>query len=175
MRTSHKRIHELINEEKASLTDEELFSSKAYAAYHTDITEVATNRYKRRIKVITTWDESPNSFVAYTDNKTIHINCGNSLTQDYPTRLLKHLSIIGLNAHETGHNLYTDFEVLKLFMQAVDNQTVYPKVPTGLEEDDEEQLNDYLECLKENDDISKCLIKYVLHSIANILEDVVRP
>lgn len=95
MRTSHKRIYELIREEKATLTDRELFDSKAYAAYLTDITEAATNRYIRHIKVETCWDESPGSFVAYTDNKVTHINCGNRLTAEYPTRILKHLSLIG--------------------------------------------------------------------------------
>lgn len=172
MRTSHKRIHELIREEKATLTDRELFDSKAYAAYLTDITEAATNRYRRHIKVKTCWDESPGSFVAYTDNKVTHINCGNRLTAEYPTRILKHLSLIGFNAHETGHSLYTDFEVLKVFMQAVDNNTVYPSIPADLDEDDTDKLNEYLEYLKTCDEKAKCIIKYVLHSLANIVEDV---
>ena len=33
----------------------------------------------------------------------------------------------------------------------------------------------YLEVLKEKDEKVICIIKYVLHSIANILEDCVRP
>lgn len=171
MRTSHKKIHQLIADEKSKITDEEFFSSKAYAAYLMDIAEVATNRYKRKIKVRTRWDQTPGADVAYTDNRIIDINCGNCITSDYPTRELKHISLIGIVGHEIGHILYTDFTKLGLFMQAVDNKTMYPSKPNDLEDYEQENLEKYLEVLNEHDEKSICVLKYVLHSIANILED----
>jgi len=44
MRTSHRQIRKRILEEKSKITDEEFFSSKAYRAYLTDISEAATRR-----------------------------------------------------------------------------------------------------------------------------------
>lgn len=175
MRTSHKRIQELIKDEKSTMTDEDIFSSNSYAAYLTDIAEATSERYKRKVRVKTAWDERPEAYVAYTDNTNININCGNSITADYPTKELKHLSLIGLMGHEEGHVLYTDFHALQIFMQAVDNATLYPKIPSDLEDEDQDKLERYLEVLKERDEKTNCIVKYVLHSLANILEDIVRP
>lgn len=175
MRTSHKKIHQMIADEKSKLTDQDIFASKAYQAYLMDLVEVTTGRYKRKIKVRTRWDETPGADIAYTDNRLIDLNCGNYLTASYPTRELKHVSLIGFLGHEAAHILYTDFSTLALFMQAVDNGTMYPCVPSDLEPDEQEYLEKYLEVLKEKDQKIICIIKYVLHSIANILEDCVRP
>lgn len=172
MRTSHKRINNLIRDEKSKLTDEQIFASSSYAAYLTDIAEVASQRYKRKLKVKTDWNEKPGADIAYTDNKVIYINCGNRLTAQYPTRELKSLSLIGFLGHETGHILYTDFISLGVFMQAVDNGTMYPSKPTDLVDEDAENLEEYLEVIAEKDEKKNMIIKYVLHSIANILEDV---
>jgi len=172
LRTSHKKIHQMISDEKSKLTDKDLFSSGAYAAYLMDIVEATSGRYKRRVRVRTRWDESPGAGIAYTDNKIIDLNCGNYLTAEYPTRELKSLSLIGFTAHEEGHLLYTDFSTLMMFMQAVDNGTMYPSIPSDLEVDEQEYLEKYLEVLNEKDIKVKCILKYVLHSIANILEDV---
>ena len=72
MRTSHIRINKLIKEEKSKITDEQLFGSKAYGAYLTDIAESVSKRYRRRIKVTTAWDETPNAIPSHTDNQIIH-------------------------------------------------------------------------------------------------------
>lgn len=171
MRTSHKKIHKMISDEKSKITDEELFSSRAYEAYLMDIVEAATGRYRRKIRIKTRWDESPNADIAYTDNRIISLNSGNYLTASYPTRNLKHISLIGFTGHEAAHILYTDFSSLSLFMQAVDNGTMYPSKPDELEEYEQEYLEKYLDLLKEKDEKTICIIKYVLHSLANILED----
>lgn len=172
MRTSHKKIHQMIADEKSKLTDQEFFSSKAYQAYLMDIVETATGRYKRKIKVNTYWDDNPGAGIACTNNRVIDLNCGNYLTSSYPTRELKHISLIGFTAHEAAHILYTDFSTLAIFMQSVDNGTMYPCIIPDLECDEQEYQENYLEVLKENDAKVNCIVKYVLHSIANILEDV---
>ena len=171
MRTSHKKIHKMIADEKSKITDKEFFSSKAYEAYLMDIVETTTQRYKRKIRIKTKWDESPGADIAYTDNRFISLNCGNYLTESYPTRELKHISLIGFTGHEAAHILYTDFSTLLLFMQAVDNGTMYPSMPDDLEAEEQENLDKYLEVLGKKDEKVLCIIKYVLHSIANILED----
>jgi len=171
MRTSHKKIHQMIADEKTKLSDQDLFASKSYQAYLMDLVEVTTGRYKRKIKVRTRWDEKPGADIAYTDNRIIDLNCGNYLTASYPTRDLKHISLIGFVGHEAAHILYTDFSTLALFMQAVDNGTMYPSVPSDLEPDEQEYLDKYLEILKEKDQKVICIVKYVLHSLSNILED----
>lgn len=161
----------MIADTKSKLTDREIFSSNAYAAYLMDIVEATTERYKRKVKVCIRWDETPGADIAYTDNRVININCGNCITAEYPTRELKHLSLIGIMGHEEGHILYTDFSALSLFLQAVDNETMYPYIPNDLENNEQEYLDKYIETLKEKDKKVICIIKYVLHSIANILED----
>ena len=111
MRTSHKRMQHLINEEIPKITDEELFRSAAFAAYLTDIAETVTGRYKRHIKVRTGYNTRDDARLAYTDNEEIYINTGNYITRSFPTRVLKADSLIGMNAHEIGHILYTDFSL----------------------------------------------------------------
>lgn len=44
MRTSHKEMRRKINAEVSKITDEELFSSAAFAAYLTDIAEAEIGR-----------------------------------------------------------------------------------------------------------------------------------
>ena len=158
MRTSHKRINDLIRDEKSKLTDEQIFASSSYAAYLTDIAEVASQRYKRKLKVKTDWNENPGADVAFTDNKVIYINCGNRLTAQYPTRELKSLSLIGFVGHEIGHILYTDFTSLGVFMQAVDNGTMYPSKPTDLEDEEVQNMEEYLEVISEKDEKKNMII-----------------
>ena len=66
MRTSHREIRRRIEEEKSRVTDEEFFSSKEYQAYLSDITEAATRRYKRPIRVRVVADHDC-SDLAFTD------------------------------------------------------------------------------------------------------------
>ena len=77
MRTSHKEMRRKINAEVSKITDEELFSSAAFAAYLTDIAEAVTKRYKRRLRVETIYDTSENAMIACTNNRNILINTGN--------------------------------------------------------------------------------------------------
>ena len=71
MRTSHKEMRRKINAEVSKITDEELFSSAAFAAHLTDIAEAVTKRYKRRLRVETIYDTSENAMIACTNNRNI--------------------------------------------------------------------------------------------------------
>lgn len=111
MRTSHKEMRRKINAEVSKITDEELFSSAAFAAYLTDIAEAVTKRYKRRLRVETIYDTSENAMIACTNNRNILINTGNYISQSMPYRKLKAESILGLVGHEVGHMLFTNFRI----------------------------------------------------------------
>ena len=78
MRTSHRTIRKLIQEEKSKITDEQLFCSSQFAAYMTDIVEAATKRYRRKSKVKLLWDSSEQADVAWTDNRIIQINAAHA-------------------------------------------------------------------------------------------------
>lgn len=103
MRTSHLEIRKRILDEKGRITDEELFSSPAFAAYLSDIGETVAKRYGWPFRVKTFWDTDPGADAAWTDNHTITINTGNHITMSFPVRETKALSLVGMLAHEAGH------------------------------------------------------------------------
>ena len=115
-------MNRLIYEEMSRITDEELFRSPAFAAYLTDIAETATERYRKGIRVKTLYDPSPSAMLACTDNRKITINTGNYITQSFPTRSLKADSLVGLNAHEIGHILYTNFKVAEYYFASLQKE-----------------------------------------------------
>lgn len=107
MRTSHRQIRKRILDAKSKISDEEFFSSRAYNGYLTDLAEAATKRYKRPLRVRVVADHDDDT-VAFTDYHGIYINACNHITWSLPTRLLRSMSLEGFNAHECGHNLFTD-------------------------------------------------------------------
>ena len=129
MRTSHIAIKRQIADTRNKLTDEQLFTSPRFSAYLTDIAEGATKRYKRSSKVLTCWDLSEDAGIAVTDNRIIQLNAGNFLTRSFPTRSLMADSLLGLVGHECGHILFSDFTMLEMYSQSLQNGRFYPKEP----------------------------------------------
>lgn len=172
MRTSHRTIRKLIQEEKSKITDEQLFSSNQFAAYMTDIVEAATKRYRRKSKVRLHWDSSEQADVAWTDNRIIQINAGNALTRSFPTRTLRADSILGLAGHEAGHILFTDFTMLQVYTQALSAGKFYPKEPEGLPPLQDASLQKMKECFEDKDAGAIKAVSLVAHSLVNIMEDL---
>ena len=171
MRTSHREIRRRIEEEKSRVTDEEFFSSREYQAYLSDITEAATKRYQRPIRVTVAADHD-SGVLAYTDFSGIYINACNPVTWSMPSRRLRSLSIEGLIAHENGHNLFTDNRVWRMFFRKAEKGCFYPKLPAGLSEEQKGYAKEILETLTgEPDGVGKTVILDALHTLANILED----
>ena len=171
MRTSHLQIRKRIMEEKSRISDEELFTSREYQAYLTDKVEAATNRYSRPIRV-TVFADAQDETVAYTDYNGIFINAGNSLTQSFPTRRLRSLSIEGLQAHECGHNLFTDNKIWQTHLRKLSQGKFYPRKPTHLDSVHKTYLQKILEALQdESDPIPRMVILQTARSLENILED----
>lgn len=171
MRVSHKELKRKINQEQLKITDRELFCSRAFAGFLTDMAEAATKRYKRKIKVHVFYDESENAKTAYTDNEIISINAGNSVTRSFPTKVLRSDSLIGMNAHEIGHILFTDFPMMKHYCQEMSRGRMYPAVPSFSEWEIEEKTKEVQEFLENADELTRQAITTVSQFLFNVLED----
>lgn len=172
MRTSPLAIHKRIEDEKSKITDEQLFTSREYAAYLTDISEAASNRYERSVRVETFWSEDPNASTAETNNKCIRMNTGNRITQQFPTRKLRATSLLGLLGHEVGHLLFTSFKMLNTYSQALSGGRFYPDEPVPQNTQEQINLDVIRNFFNNNDKAAIWAVHQLSHSLVNILEDV---
>jgi len=171
MRTSHREIRKRILDEKSKISDEEFFSSKAYQAYLTDITEAATSRYRRPIKVRVVADHNDDT-LAFTDFNGIFINACNEITWSMPTRRLRSLSIEGLNAHENGHNLFTDNRIWNAYLKKLADGKFFPSRPDNLSPTQSLYATQILDALQDDsDDVPQMVIRSTAKGLINILED----
>lgn len=171
MRTSHRQIRKRILDAKSKITDEEFFSSRAYNGYLTDLAEAATKRYKRplRVRVVADHDDET---VAFTDYHGIYINACNHITWSFPSRLLRSMSLEGLNAHECGHNLFTDERIWHSYFAGLAKGKFYPKMPDGLDSMQKLYAKDILEALTDDTDtVPMQVIMSTARALSNILED----
>lgn len=171
MRTSHRQIRKRILDAKSKITDEEFFSSRAYNGYLTDLAEAATKRYKRplRVRVVADHDDET---VAFTDYHGIYINACNHITWSFPSRLLRSMSLEGLNAHECGHNLFTDERIWHSYFAGLAKGKFYPKMPDGLDSMQKLYAKDILEALTDGTDtVPMQVIMSTARALSNILED----
>lgn len=172
MRNKHLEMRRRIEDTKLAITDAELFGSRLYGAVLSDVAEATTHRYRRKCRVLTYWDESPDAGVASTNNRTIKINAANRLTASFPTRKLKDLSLRGLLGHEIGHILYTDFNMLSVYNARLLAGEFYPSTPNGLNAEEEDSLAELLPLLASRDRATlQTLIRFG-NDLDNILEDV---
>lgn len=169
MRTSHKEMRRKINAEVSKITDEELFSSAAFAAYLTDIAEAVTKRYKRRLRVETIYDTSENAMIACTNNRNILINTGNYISQSMPYRKLKAESILGLVGHEVGHMLFTNFRISETYFSELSYGRLYPQME--LSEEEQENFTEVTDYFKTGTEAQKQAILKAAKLLLNILED----
>lgn len=171
MRTSHRMIRKRILEAKSKITDEAFFSSKEYRGYLMDLTEAATKRYQRPIRVLVEADPD-NDTVAFTDYNGIFINACNRITWSFPSRKLRSMSIEGLLSHENGHNLFTDNRIWNAYFTRLSKGKFYPKKPAGLDSMHKLYANEILEALTdETDPVPSMVIQQAAHALSNILED----
>lgn len=173
MRTSHLTIRKRIENEKLNITDEQFFASRAYAAYLADLAEAATKRYRQRtVHVRTYWDDSPGAEIACTNNRTIVINAGNHITRSFPTRRLRADSIVGLNGHEIGHMLFTDFTMSKAYTEAFQAGRFYPSEPSCNADTDADALTELKEFIADGDNTAVHAVLSAALNLDNILEDI---
>lgn len=174
MRTSHLSIRKRINDEKLKITDEDLFASPQFSGYLTDIAEAAAKRYKRSIQVVTYWDTTEDAELADTDNKLIRINAGNPVTQSFPSRRLRADSLVGFNGHEVGHLLFTDFKILKTYVNTLSSGAFYPEEPKvqKLSAKLQDSLNEIKQLFADQDKAAIGVIVMIAHDLINAIEDV---
>lgn len=109
MNSNQKKLKQMIREEESSITDQEFFTSSAFHQYLTSQARAATGRYCYGLQALISWDESDGAALAYTDSYKIYLNAANRVTQSFPSRFLRALSLVGMTGHETAHLLFTDF------------------------------------------------------------------
>ena len=171
MRASHREIRKRILDRMSKIDDKEFFTSRAYRGYLADITESATKRYRRPIRVNLFADEADQT-VAYTDYSGIYINVCNHITQSMPSRELKSISLEGLDGHELGHNLYTDNRIWDAYMRELSKGRFYPAMPSGLDGDQRLQVDELLSAMTDDSDpVPQSVITQTAAALENILED----
>ncbi len=172
LNSNQKKLQEMIRNQELSITDEELFLSSAYQKYQTSMAQAATGRYRHGLQTIMEWNEATGSDVAYTDNYKTHINAANPITQSFPTRFLRSESLTGLNGHETGHLLYTDFTTLGIYLSSMENGSFYPSVPSVSETAYLQNQDEILDGMEEKDRAFCLTLAKCASTISNILEDI---
>ena len=110
------RILEFI---KGNYSDKEFFTSKKFKERVSSLARIVTNRYKsnKNYVPITTdvyWDEN-DEMKACTNNNVIRINMATDLLKGL-SKNDRALGIWGMLAHELGHCLYTDFLLMRKFL-----------------------------------------------------------
>lgn len=102
----------------------------------------------------------------------IYINACNHITWSFPSRLLRSMSLEGLNAHECGHNLFTDERIWHSYFAGLAKGKFYPKMPDGLDSMQKLYAKDILEALTDDTDtVPMQVIMSTAHALSNILED----
>lgn len=154
-------IKEIISAKKLlmnSFSEEEFWKLKSVNNYFTKLSRNVTSKYKSIKPVFTQFvlDDSKNADAVYTNGLNTVINPINSMFKGY-SRKERFALCVGLQAHECGHILFTNFKVLK---------EVFKKRNMS--------LLDYSDCSKEFEEWSKKYEKIflkLLRDCSNIVED----
>lgn len=170
-RVNHKRVRQLLNEQRSKISDRQFFTSRILALHFEDMAMAQTRRYQynRRIHVGLFW-EPKNTSVANTNNLRIRINTGNQLVTQNRSRENRYRIVCGLFAHELGHCLYTDFPASQTHRNFLKAGKWYPDPPELKLSGDlrnERSLWEY----GTSDPQNMEMLRWIAHIISNILED----
>lgn len=167
---SEKKLKQTISLNKKLITDEAFFKSSIVRNYFIEIANLLVHRVDTKAKIGARFYWEPkDSTVAYTDNRTITINCANSLATAHKTRADRLDIIKGLFAHELAHILYTDFTLMEVRIDAVSVGRWFPNEPNIAIPDLKARLDDISEFCKDKNNRKKFIS--ILHHIDNIIED----
>lgn len=170
-RVDHKKIKQLVSQKKKTITDRQLFTSRAMAAHFEDMAAAQTKRYgyRRRVKVQIVW-KPKDPATARTDNNRIWINAGHPSITQYKSRQERYEQICGVFAHELGHVLYTDFLTTQTYHSRQEAGRWFPEAPPLRDKAEryaEADLWDYAQSAPQH----KSILSMVSHEILNVLED----
>lgn len=164
----HSKVRQLVADNKSKIKDKEFFLSKVLAKHFEDIAYGVAQRIgKPRIKVELKWDNSEGATIACTDNKRIMLNAGSRFL-DNTDRETRYKLLYGINGHELGHILYTDYTINRKKQENIKNyQKFFPAFPKEARYDVEVgEIKSYL-----TDPVKASIIAYFVHDLDNILED----
>lgn len=118
---SQKELKREIFSKKEKLTDHELFVSESYNTFLTQmqagVTECETGCTAKIVE--------DDSHIAYTDGKAVCISYDNDISKGH-SRKERHLIYCGLNLHECGHILFTDFALMEKCLKELVDGNIYP-------------------------------------------------
>lgn len=171
MNSNQKKLKQMIREQESSISDQEFFTSSSFQRHLTSLARAATGRYCYGLQTIVEWAEEKD-YLAYTDSYREYINAANPVTQSFPSRFLRALSMIGMTGHETAHLLYTDFTTRNLYLSSLKNGAFYPEPPLITHIEYQNNMTEIQDAL-DNKDKAVCLtLQTCAASIQNILEDI---
>ncbi|MCL2343239.1 MAG: nitric oxide reductase activation protein NorD, partial [Firmicutes bacterium] len=171
MGVSHKKVRQLIEQKKKTITDRQFFVSRILAGHFADMAAVQTKRYgySRRIKLRIVW-EPKNPNLACTENEFIWINAGHSFVTKKRSRQDRYDVVCGLFAHELGHILYTDFLASQTQLNKFEAGYWYPEKPLLRNADERRHEADIWDYIKKDPKYMNAMLS-VFHQVRNILED----
>lgn len=170
-RVNHKKVRQLLNREKGSITDRQFFVSRILAGHFADIAAAQSKRYgyNRRVGVRIVW-EPKNPGMARTDNSLIWINAACPLVKNKPTRQARYEMVCGLFAHELGHVLYTDFLCSSTHAAKTAGGGWYPERPVCKELSHRMNLEEIEAYRKQGPTYQAAFLRFT-HQLCNSLED----
>lgn len=171
-RVSHKKVRQLLNQERNKITDRQFFVSRILAGHFQDMAAAQTRRYgyDRRVSVSIVW-EPKTPCPARTDNSLIWINAGHDMVTTHKTRRERYDIIAGLFAHELGHVLYTDFLCAQTYGAKACAGVWYPERPVCTEACLRFNISDIEEYRSESATHARLLAALAHRMLANSLED----
>lgn len=164
----HGKVRQMVADKKKKIKDKEFFLSKELKKHFEDICFGVTQKYGReRIKVDLQWDNSQGATVACTNHKRIMLNVGSDFL-DNTDREERYKLVYGLNAHEMGHVLYTNFVINNKKQDYIlKYQKFYPDFPSDKRYDVEvSEIKSYLA-----DPVKASIIAHFVHELDNVFED----
>ncbi|HPK16183.1 MAG TPA: nitric oxide reductase activation protein NorD [Clostridia bacterium] len=170
-RVNHKKVRQLLNQERNSITDRQFFVSRILAGHFADIAAAQSKRYgyNRRVSVRIVW-EPKNPEGAHTDNSLIWINAATPLVKAKKNRQERYEMVCGLFAHELGHVLYTDFLSSQTHATKTMDGGWYPERPVCAELSLRLNVDEIEEYRKQGSDHQMAFTRFS-HHLHNVLED----
>lgn len=157
---SQKEIRRAINNRIDTLTDKEVFLSRAYSDFLSQMLRGVTMEDSKLSSMM--FEGGEGSPIAYTDGNTCHIAFESSMTEGHDRRE-RNMIYTGLNLHESGHVVFTDFKLgQKAAQTLMNNHMLYPSVGAKGNE-----LEDFL---VENPGAAAPMVS-LYHSLDNCIED----
>lgn len=172
MKHNEKKLRRMIQEKELLISDQDFFLSPAFQNHMTSIARACTGQYNFGLQVLMDWDESEGAAAAFTDFYQIYCNAANPLSQSFPTRFLRALSIHGMTYHEAAHLLFTDYTALSLYVFTLRNGSFYPEAPSPSASHEQKNLNEILALLKAKDAAACSVLATCASDLENSIEDV---